>query len=296
MPAEPIDTGSRTGNRILNPPGTSDRSRIPGSVVSEGNVFSPYNSNGPGSAGLIHDGIDSILGRSVRKNLRKHIAKVEGAGTTLQQKLKAGEMFGTAMLKDQIARGHPLEARGESLRRRHETNVDAIGGRTRRLQAGANLAAQREGSFKFSGPRGFSRQLLQAEKRGKARQGIHERGDKAIRNQQLKDRISIARQAINKRGQVMQSAADAAQIRAGGEAAIKSAHAGTQAAYAGAAGAIAGGALRGFGDKLFDTGDLSTGMMDQQAEVDSFFGAGLGDVGGIDVNLGGSGFDFGGAA
>jgi len=286
MPAEPIDTGSRTGNRILNPPGTSDRSRIPGSVVSEGNVFSPYNRNGPGSAGLINDGIDSILGRSVRKNLRKHIRKVEGAGDTLQQKLKAGELFGTAMLKHGIGTGRALEERGNRLRDRHETNVGAIGGRIRRLEAGANLATQRAGSAKFAGPRGFARQLDQAAKRGKARTGIEARGEKAVRNQQLKDRLQLAKESIRKRGQIMQSASDAAQIRAGGEASMRASAAQESAALTGALGAVAGGALRGFGDKLFDTGDLSQGMIDQQAEVDSFFGAGPGDVGGLD------GFNF----
>ncbi len=215
------------------------------------------------------------------------------ANQNLQQKLNAGEPFGSAFLKDSIAKGRPLEARGEALRAQHETSIGAVAGRIRRVDAGANLAAQRAGSFKFSGPRGFARQLEQAEKRGKARQGIEQRGEKAIRNQQLKDRISIARQSVQKRGQLMQSSADAARLRAGGEAVTRSARAGTSAAFAGAAGAVAGGALRGFGDKLFDTGDLSSGMAEQQQDVDSFFGAGPGDVGGLDVNFDtGSGFDF----
>jgi len=286
MPARNIDTGSGFANDVLNPPGTSSRSRIPGSVVSEGNVFSPYNDNGPGSAGLIHDGIDSILGRSVRKNLRKHEARVLGAGDNLQQKLAAGETFGTAFLKDSIAKGRDFEAAGERLRGRHETSVGAIGGRINRIQAGANLAAQREGSHKFAGPRGFARQLEQNIKRGKARQGINERGEKAIRNQQLKDRLTLVRQSAQKRGTLMDTSANAAKLRSAGEAATQSANSQTRAAMTGAVGAIAGGALRGFGDSLFDTGDLSSGIMDQQAEVDSFFGAGAGDVGGLD------GFNF----
>jgi len=211
---------------------------------------------------------------------------------TLQGKLNSGEMFGSAVLKHNIAQGLPLEARAEGLRTRHETQVGALGGRIRRIQAGANLAAQRDGSHRFAGPRGFARQITQAERRGKARMGINQRGEKAVQNQQLKDRITIAKQGLSRRGQIMDSAMNAANIRAGGQAAISGAHASTQAAYAGAAGAIAGGALRGFGDKLFDTGNLGQGIADQQADVDSFFGAGSGDVGGLDNIFDGGGFDF----
>lgn len=209
--------------------------------------------------------------------------------STLEAKLGSGEMFGSSVLKHNVAQGIPLEADAERLRGRYETQVGSIAGRLRRIQAGANLATQRDGSAKFgAGPQGFARQITQAERRGKARMGINQRGEKAILNQQLKDRISIARQGLNRRGLIMDSAQNAAQIRAGGQAAINSAHASTQSAYAGAAGAIAGGALRGFGDKLFDTGNLGQGVIDQQADVDSFFG--MSDFG-VDSTFGG-GFDF----
>jgi len=210
----------------------------------------------------------------------------------LQRKLNAGENFGTAFLKDSIAKGRVFESQAEDISATHDVNVGAIGGRLRRVQAGANLAAQRAGSSRFSGPRGFSRQLDQAVKRGKARQGINQRGDKAIRNQQLKDRIALARRSISKRGQIMQSSENAARLRAGGEAATQRANDQTRSAFVGAAGAIAGGAVRGFGDKFFDTGDLSSGMADQQADVDRFLGAGPGDVGGLDNIFDGGGFDF----
>lgn len=215
-----------------------------------------------------------------------------GAQTALQGKLAAGQNFGTAFLKDSIARGRTIEAQGERLRAQHETGIGAIGSRIRRVQAGANLAAQRAGSARFSGPRGFARQLEQSVKRGKARQGIVARGDKAIRNQQLKDRIALARQSVVRRGQLMQSSENAARLRAGAEASSRAASSQVHSAMAGAAGSIAGGAIRGFGDSFFDTGDLSQGMADQQADVDKFFGAGPGDVGGLDVDFGGGGFDF----
>lgn len=208
----------------------------------------------------------------------------------LARKHEAGEAFGASFLKNSLATGAPLEARGEVLRDQHERNIGSIGNRINRIQSGANLAAQRAGSFKFSGPRGFARQLGQAEKRGMVRQGINERGEKAIRNQQLKDRIALAKNAISRRGALMQTSADAAQIRVGGQAAMQRAADQTRAAYTGMAGAIAGGAMRGASD-LFNTGSLSEGMMQQQSDVDSFFGAQGNDVGGLD-NL----FDTGGSS
>ena len=238
-------------------------------------------------------GLDSLLDSRANKKIGRHQASVLGAGDLLAQKMKAGESFGSAFLKDSIASGREFEARGEALRGKHEANVGNISGRINRINAGANLAAQRDGSAQFSGPRGFSRQLEQATKRGKARQGINQRGEKAVQNQQLKDRIGLARQSIKRRGQLQQSSADAARLRSGSEAFARDQNAGVSAAFAGAAGSIAGGALRGFGDGLFDTGDLNSGLRDQQNDVDSFLGADEG-FGGVDnvFNSGGNGSMF----
>ena len=191
-----------------------------------------------------------------------------GAGRTLEQSMQAGREF---------------EARGNVLRDQHEQNISNIGGQLQQLRASANSAVQSQGSTNFGGgPRGFDRQLTQAVARGKARQGIYNRGDKAIRNQQLKDRMAIARQSTVRRGQLQQFSADTERVRAGADASIQSASDSTRTALTGAAGSIAGGLVRGFGDKIFSTGDLGQGMADQQFEVDSFFDVTDGGVGGLD--------------
>jgi hypothetical protein len=189
-----------------------------------------------------------------------------------------------------VDRGKPLEARGESLRSRFESRVGNTDPEFQRIRAGANLATQREGSANIAGgPRGFSRQLTQASRRGKAREGIKGRGENAVRNQQLKDRLTLARSSVNRRGQLIGAAGDAARLKAGGEAASQRASDIGDAGVSGLLGSVAGGALRGFGDSLFDTGNLGEGIAAQQDEVDSFFGN---NNFGVDNTFGG-GFDFG---
>lgn len=188
---------------------------------------------------------------------------------------------GTLKYGIQLSRG--IEARGEKLRETHEANIGSIEGRLNRVRSGANLAAQRAGNIRFGGgPRGFRQQLDQAVKRGKARQGIEARGEKAIRNQQLKDRMTLARQSIAKRGQILNASANAARLRAGGEANAADARARVSSAYAGAAGAIAGGALRGFGDRLFGP---DTGAAVEEADVAANYGNAN-----LDYNTLGSGY------
>jgi hypothetical protein len=188
-----------------------------------------------------------------------------------------------------VDRGQALEARGESLRARFAARVNNNNPEFQRIRAGANLAAQRDGSTNIAGgPRGFSRQLTQASRRGKAREGIKGRGENAIRNQQLKDRLSLARSSVNRRGQLLGASGDAARLKAGGDAAALRAKSTTDNAFSGALGSLAGGAVRGFGDGFFNTGKLQEGMEAQQLEIDNTLGQ---NEFGVDNTFGG-GFDF----
>jgi len=185
--------------------------------------------------------------------------------------------------------GEQLQGRAQALSDVHDSNVGNISRRIRTIRAGANLASQRDGSNQFGGgPRGFARQLSQAEKRGKIRAGINARGDKAVRNQQLKDRLSLMRASIQKRGGIIQDAATRARIKAGGEAAQADIRANLSASRASSIGGLAGSAA-GFAKDFFSTGDLGQGIMDQQNELDIFLG---GNDFGVDNTLG-QGFDFG---
>ena len=204
--------------------------------------------------------------------------RAASSGTAeLDARLRAGEKFGTVFAKDIIARGKSLETQMEGLRTRFAADVANTGGERRRVRAGANSAAQ----AKLSGNRGgFSAQLGQALRRSKARQGITNRGEKAVENQALKDRITLARDAASRRGQLLSAASGSARLRSGLDARLQGARDSVNQAFAGAAGALAGGAVRGFGDSLFGGDQLGQGMLQQQNEVDFFLGTdpGMGGV------------------
>ena len=211
-------------------------------------------------------------------------------GSTLGGKLAEGGNFGSIFLKDSIAKGKGFEGRANEMASRNDAQIANVGGRLQRLRAGANSAVQAQSSAPVGGPRGFSRALDINTRRGKARQGIENRGENAVRNQQLKDRITQARAGLRRRGEIQQTSANVARMRAGDRANVRAVNSQVDSAFAGAAGAVAGGVVRGFGGNLF--GSDPTGMTQQQGQVDSFFDAGPGGVGGLDMNFDG-GFDFG---
>ena len=178
---------------------------------------------------------------------------------SLEGKLASGESFGTAFLIDSLAKGREFESFGDALRVRSQTGIDSIGQEQGRLNRGAASTVQQK--FKTPGGGSFAKNLEQTIRRGKARQGINNRGDASIRNQQLKDRLMMAKSSVVRRGNLQQTSANAAQLRAGGEAATRSANSQVSQAYAGAAGGIVGGAVRGFGENLFNSsGEISVAM------------------------------------
>jgi hypothetical protein len=212
--------------------------------------------------------------------------RVRGAGSNLDQKLEAGESFGTAFLKDSLARGREFEAQGEGLRTRHLAGVNNLGQEQTRLGAAAGAGAQQK--FQTPGGASFAKNLEQSVRRGKARQGVINRGDAAIRNQQLKDRLTAARGDISRRGTLQQTAADAARLRSGVDVAQRNANAQIGASRTGALGAVAGGLARGFKDGFSqDNGAQVSVDMDQGTAAADF---NINNSGDFDINnIGGSG-------
>lgn len=156
---------------------------------------------------------------------------------------------GAQSVRDSLSRAAPMEAFGERLRAQHAGNVNNLGQEQGRLAAGANAAVQQK--FQTPGGGSFANKLEQNVRRSRARQGILNRGDKAIRNQQLKDRLQLAKSSVARRGIIQNSAANAEKIKTGVAASRQAASDQVGSAIGGAAGFIAGGALRGFGDNLF---------------------------------------------
>jgi len=195
----------------------------------------------------------------------------------LNRKIAGGERFSSAFLKDSVSRTRQFEAQAEGLRTRGDRDINSTGQEFGRLRAGAGSAVQqRFGAVR--GRRGFATNLEQTIRRGKARQGIKSRGEQAVLNQQLKDRLSTARQDIARRGVINQSAANAGRIRSGLDTSLQNSSDRANQAFAGAAGSIAGGLVRGFGDKLFSGGGEVPVETDQGTAAADFFNS--------------SGFDF----
>lgn len=230
----------------------------------------------------------SVLARGgVSKGLKRRIAfrdKIFNAGDRLQQKLQAKESFGEAFLKDSLGRGREFEDSAESLRARQLAGIDSIGGRQKTLATAASSAVQQGLPAASGGPRGFSKNLNQTLRRGKARQGIINRGDAAIRNQRLKDRLQVAKSSVVRRGQLQQTAADSARLESGLELAQTNANVGVNQAMIGAAGSIAGGITAGFsnnGGSNTPNGGFSQGLSQGTAAADFQIGQGFGD---FDIN------------
>jgi hypothetical protein len=87
----------------------------------------------------------------------------------------------------------------------------------------------------------FGGALSDALRRTKVRSRIASQGDKAIEQQQLRDRVSIAMAGRQREGQYMQAAANAANIREGVNVGVANANQQIQNANMGMWGSIAGG-------------------------------------------------------
>lgn len=223
------------------------------------------------------------------RKFRKFQNSITGAGDSLAQKLASKETLGTAFLKDSIGRGRQLEGQFEGLRAEHEADINNTGNERQQLAAGANSAAQQQ--FRnVSGPRSFAQNLEQTVRRGKARQGIVNRGEKAIQNQQLKDRLQLMRSKVGRRGALQGAASDAASFRAGTDITQQNASARKSAATAGGLGFAVGGLASGFKDKFNFSSKIDPVQADVgTASADFFNRPGFGDfnIGNVGNSTGG---------
>lgn len=128
------------------------------------------------------------------------------------------------------------------LRSRVGASISGAAGREgRAVRQGAGLAVQQQLGDQTTGAVTQADTLNNALRRSKARVQIGQRGDKAIRNQQLKDRLTQVRSGIARRGQGLRAQVSAENIRAGVNVGVTAAKDFGRSAVAGAAGSIAGG-------------------------------------------------------
>ncbi len=170
----------------------------------------------------------------------------------IAQRMAGGRDFSTVVQRDAIARAKPLEAQLEQLKGRFARDVNDTSQERRRLQAGVSSTIA--GNFQRIGGNQqsqFSGNLQQLLRKAKARSSISRRGESAIANQQLKDRISIARQGVGRRGQALRAIGASGRARVGLDTSIRQSKDTVSAAISGAAGSIAGGLASGIKNGLF---------------------------------------------
>mgnify|MGYP001037906082 CR=1 FL=1 len=113
-----------------------------------------------------------------------------------------------------------------------------------RSELGGNLSQQTAQAL--SGPQGgnnFASTLGQNTRVGKVRQNLRNRGDAAMKNQQLKDRLSVAKLGMRKRERGLSALSSAAGIREGVNQADMQARSSIRSSRAGLFGTLAGAGL-----------------------------------------------------
>lgn len=161
--------------------------------------------------------------------------------------------FSQHFLKESVGNAASLQGSAEQLAARHERNVANIAAPQHRLAVASGSAAQQK--FASPGAGSFAKQLEQTVRRGRARQGIINRGEPAIAQQQLKDRLEMARQGINRRGTAIGLQAQATGLKTGVNEARAAAKQTVSNAMGGALGFIGGGLISKYGAGLFASKD-----------------------------------------
>lgn len=160
-------------------------------------------------------------------------------------------------------------------------NIGAIGNaRTRLSRQLGRDATMRAAQGDNAPATSFAGTLAAATRRARARQGIVNRGERAIENQSLRDRIAVARQNSMRRGSLHEALAGAANIREGVQQANASARQMIAESRANMFGSLAGGltslAASYFGNR---PGSVSRGVDQGTAAADY-------------MNMNGPAFDF----
>ena len=163
---------------------------------------------------------------------------------------------------------NPFESKFEDLRKSFAADVDDLSGEQERLGAGlSSTIAQKFGAVGGSQNRRFSGNLQQLGRKTKARSKIFGRGDTSIRQQQFKNRLSIARQNLARRGKQVSAAGASARLRAGLDTSLRASKDRVNSAVFGAAGGLAGGVARG----VFDSKQDRDFRIDQELESSGIF-------------------------
>lgn len=183
-------------------------------------------------------------------------------------KVSTGETA-TQSIKDEIGK---LQNVRDSLQPARTRHLGGIANAENRLRASlGRQATMKVAQADRAMPTSFRGALDQATRRMRARQGIVNRGDAAIRNQSLRDRIAVARQQESRRGSLQNTLQQAVNIREGVNVGLSNANARIRSAKANMYGTLAGAGVRAFGSWWNNrTPGVTTQSMDQGTAAADF--------------------------
>lgn len=221
----------------------------PASTPAPTDRFSPF---GKDSQGGVRLDADTLRGLPERQGFFGEKL------TNMMARNQAIRDFGASHLRSSLARTREQRSGFSKLSTRQAAN---IGGQKDRLRRSLGAAASLKAARSSSTPTSFAGSIQDATRRASARQGIVNRGEKAIANQSLKDRLSFVRSGLRQHGVAQQSLSQGANIREGVNIGVTDANeainASNQALVGTAVGGIAGLAL----DPQFRQGFTSPGQV-----------------------------------
>lgn len=161
--------------------------------------------------------------------------------------------LGPSFFRGQVTRGQLANVGDQArrlggLRTQVNASIDNAPDREgRRIKNVASQVVQQQFGDQQTGAVTHASVLDNALKRAKARTGIAQRGDAAVRNQQLKDRLTQVRQGITQKGRALDLQTKGQEILSGVNVAASSARSQGQAAVAGGLGTVVGALAARFG-------------------------------------------------
>lgn len=183
------------------------------------------------------------IGDYFRESLRPFGDPIGLYQTDKEQRLqnKLGDVFNDEVTRGQITHLRDQADRFGGLRSQAQAGINNAVNRGRaKLGKEAGLAASLKFGDQATGAVNPNDVVTNALRRAKARVGIVNRGDEALRNQQLQDRLKQVKAGISARGRGIQTQTKAQNIMSGVNVAASDAAARGRAATADMAGGIAG--------------------------------------------------------
>ena len=171
------------------------------------------------------------------------------------QNQQAGE-FASSHLKREIALRGEERAEFTPLRKRFIANV---GNKDRRMSQRLQGSISSQVAQQFNEPAtNFADAISASTRKAKIRGEISNRGENAIKNQQLRDRIAIMRSGQKRRGAIQDALSQATNIREGVNVGVANANQAIANSNADLAGGITGSVLAGIKNGAFSFGKTTT--------------------------------------